>query len=147
MSQSMMIYLYMIGLCVNFTMWIRTHSVLKRQFLQVTGFHGFLSIVFSVPDSNVSYRIWYFPVMGVKRKERGDCMFLKKGRMKKERGGLIQLSALCCNDEICPNHREIYGLNRLLLYKYRHSFNFKLNFSKGFSFKKETWCELRRVKS
>ena len=53
----------------------------------------------------------------------------------------------CCNDEVCPHHRENYGWNRLLLYQDRHSFNFKWNFSKGFSFKKERWCEWQRVKS
>ena len=31
------------------------------------------------------HRIWYFPVMGVKRGM--ECMFLKKGVMEKERGG------------------------------------------------------------
>ena len=48
----------------------------------------------------VYLRIWYFPVMGVKRGGewvRGGCMFLKKGGMKKR--GLIHLSALCL---ICP---------------------------------------------
>ena len=47
------------------------------------------------------HRIWYFPVIGVKRGGRGGCMFLKKrrdikkgGRKKKGGGGLIHLYAL-----------------------------------------------------
>ena len=33
---------------------IRTHSVLKAQFLKVIGFHGFVLIVFSLPDTSAS---------------------------------------------------------------------------------------------
>ena len=73
---------------------IRTHSVLKTQFLWVIDIHGFILIIlFSVsliPAHH--YRIWYFPVMGgVKRTGVGvgvgGCMFLKKGGNIKK-GGL-----------------------------------------------------------
>ena len=46
------------------------------------------------------HRIWYFPVMGVKRgvgAGDGVCMFLKKGG-EKERG-LMNLSALCLSNK------------------------------------------------
>ena len=60
---------------------IRTHSLLKTH-----------SQVSSQVSLNRLYHhgIWYFPVIAEKR----CSMFLKKGRIKKERGGLIHHSAL-----------------------------------------------------
>ena len=89
-GQSVMICFYMIGLSANFTMrevassaniyanchydiYQDTFSPEDTQFLQVIGFHGF--ILFSVSLIPVYYhRIWYFPVMCVKR--RGVHTFL-----------------------------------------------------------------------
>ena len=56
---------------------IKTNSVLKTQFLHAIGFHGFILIVFNLPDSSVSSQNLFFPCHGC-QEERG-CMFLKKG--------------------------------------------------------------------
>ena len=93
------------GLGANFTLRdmliltmtsIRTHSVLKTQFLWVIGFHG--SILFSVSLIPVyRHRIWYFPMMVVKRRGgegRGWHVSEEKGDEKRKRR-LIHVSALC----------------------------------------------------
>ena len=56
---------------------IKTNSVLKTQFLHAIGFHGFILIVFNLPDSSVSSQNLFFSHHGC-QEERG-CMFLKKG--------------------------------------------------------------------
>ena len=97
---------YLMGLHANFTMMevassansyanchydIYQDTFGKTQFLQLTGFHGFILIVFSLLDSGVSSQNVVFSCDGCQKVV--GCMFLKKGRMKKERG-LIQTSAL-----------------------------------------------------
>ena len=87
----------MMGLGANFTLRdililtmtsIRTHSVLKTQFLWVIGFHGFILIVFSLPDSSESSQNLVFSHDRYQEEGRGGGgMFLKKRGMKKESGG------------------------------------------------------------
>ena len=107
----------MMGLGANFTLRdmliltmtsTRTHSVLKTQFLWVIGFHGFILIVFNLPDSSVSSQNLVFSHDGCQEEGRGGGgMFLKKRGMKKETGGsytflhyVIFLNFYCLTDVI-----------------------------------------------
>ena len=107
----------MMGLGANFTLRdililtmtsTRTHSVLKTQFLWVIGFHGFILIVFSLPDSSASSQNLVFSYDGCQEEGRGGGgMFLKKRGMKKETGGsytflhyVIFLNFYCLTDVI-----------------------------------------------
>ena len=78
---------------------IRTHSVLKTPFLQVIGFHGFMLIFFSLPDSGVSSKNLVFSCDGCQEEqgvgEGGLAFFWRKGGWKKKEGELIHHFALC----------------------------------------------------
>ena len=84
--------------------YLSRHIQLRHTNSIVTGFYGFILFLVSlIPVYH--HRIWYFPVMGVKR---GGCMFQKNGEIsrgdEKRKGGGT-------DEPFCTMHWRQNGIN------------------------------------